>query len=200
MFRKIVICWALASAASVLAPAAVLAHPGMAPAAGLAAGFAHPLTGIDHVLAMIAVGMFAANLGGRALWALPLAFLTLMGFGGALGMAGVTLPYVETMIALSVVIIGLAVAIPQCPLLVAMPLVGIFAVFHGHAHGTEMADTMSAARFGLGFLVATGTLHVLGIGLALAIARLPPLRARQASRVAGLTTAVVGLGLLAMLA
>ena len=202
MFRSIASrCAALVAAAIVLLPTAALAHPGFGPATGLAHGFMHPLTGIDHILAMVAVGILAVNLGGRALWAVPLTFIAVMAVGGALGMAGIGLPFVETMIALSVVILGLAVAIPrQCPAVAACVMAGVFGLFHGHAHGTEMAATMSAVRFGLGFVLGTALLHAVGIGLGLGVAWLGPAQARQVSRAAGLVIATVGVGLLVALA
>src|SRR5262249_39909241 len=125
--------------AAPLLPTAACAHPAIGPAAGFAHGFTHPFGGIDHVLAMLAVGMLAANLGGRALWALPLAFLSLMVVGGALGAAGVAIPYVEVAVALSVVLFGAALAAQRrWPVAAATTLAGLFALFHGDAHGTEL--------------------------------------------------------------
>lgn len=192
---------AAALAAALVAPAVAWAHPGVGPHTGVAAGFLHPLTGFDHVLAMVAVGVFAANLGGRALWAVPLSFMAVMALGGALGMAGVKLPFVETMIALSLVILGLAITLPrQWPLIAAMMLAGVFGLFHGHAHGSEMAATVSGLDYGLGFLVATGLLHLTGIGLALSVTLIGPMRAAQVTRIAGLMTAGIGVGFLVLAA
>ena len=137
------------AAAAALAPAVAFAHPGAAGHThGFLQGFAHPIGGIDHILAMVAVGIFAATLGGRALWAVPLSFMGFMVAGGALGMAGVSLPFVEVGIALSIVALGIAVAVNwDWPVTSAMAMVGLFAVFHGHAHGTEMPLAVSGATF-----------------------------------------------------
>ena len=125
--------------AAALVPTVASAHVGVGSTSGFSHGFWHPISGIDHVLAMVAVGMFAANLGGRALWAVPLTFVALMAAGGVLGIQHVNIPYVEVGIGLSVVILGLVVAFQvQWPVAAAMALVGVFAIFHGHAHGEEM--------------------------------------------------------------
>ena len=129
----------LVTIALLLAPSVAFAHPGHGEAGSLLAGFLHPLSGLDHLLAMTAVGLFAAHLGGRALWAVPATFVAVMALGGVSGAAGISLPFVETAIALSVVIFGLMIFSGMAPpVLAAMALVGIFAIFHGHAHGTEM--------------------------------------------------------------
>jgi len=176
------------------APGLALAHTGMGSTAGLAHGFVHPLSGIDHLLVMIAVGVFAAQRGGRALWAVPASFVVIMAIGGALGMAGVALPYVEIAIAASVVVLGVAVALRiDVPTLAATALVGAFAIFHGHAHGTEMPATVSGLGYGLGFVAATAALHAVGIGLGLVMTRTGT-RVRQ---VGGAAMALVGLVLVA---
>jgi urease accessory protein len=181
------------AAAALLAPEAAFAHPGLGHAAGFAHGFAHPLGGLDHVLAMVAVGMFAANLGGRALWAVPLSFVALMAVGGALGVAQIGIPYVETGIALSVVILGLVVALQaQWPVAAAMALVGVFALFHGHSHGTEMPLDVSGATYAAGFMLATALLHMAGIGLGIGMSQW-----RRAAQLSGAGLALVGIGLLA---
>lgn len=178
-----------------LLPQAALAHPGHG-ASGAEMGFLHPLTGIDHVLAMVAVGLLAALRGGGALWALPAAFLGLMSVGAGLGMAGVALPYSETGIALSIVAFGFAaMAGLRAPVTALAALVGGFAVFHGYAHGTEMPETASGLRFGLGFLAATALLHAAGIGLGIMGARLGTGRTAPAL---GAGLAVAGLALLAL--
>jgi len=121
-----------------------LAHTGVGAASGFTHGFLHPLGGLDHVFAMIGVGLFAAVLGGRALWLVPLSFVTMMVVGAALGIAGVALPHVEIGIAFSVVALGAMVAFQwKFPLAVAALVVGLFAIFHGHAHGAEMPDSIS---------------------------------------------------------
>ena len=155
----------LAAALLMLAATAAQAHTGVGGTAGFAHGFAHPLGGIDHVLVMVAVGLFAAQLGGRALWLVPLSFVSVMMAGGALGMAGVAMPFVEIGIGLSVVVLGLAVAFGlHLPTAAAMALVGLFAIFHGHAHGAEMPESASGLAYGAGFVLATALLHALGIG------------------------------------
>jgi urease accessory protein len=171
-----------------------LAHPGH-DAGGATQGFLHPLGGLDHVLAMVAVGLIAARIGGRALLLVPVAFLAMMAVGGAAGALGWDLPYVETGIALSVLVLGLVLALGAVPPVAgAMALVGAFAVFHGFAHGAEMPGAASGLAYGLGFLAATAFLHAAGLGLGLAARRLDT---RPALRVAGAALAAAGLGLLA---
>jgi len=157
-------------AAALIASTAAQAHVGVGDANGFVHGFGHPLSGIDHILAMVAVGLFAAHLGGRALYLVPLSFVGMMIVGGALGMAGVHLPYVEVGIGFSVVVLGAAVAFGlNVPTAIAMALVGFFAIFHGHSHGTEMPETASGLEYGAGFILATAALHAIGIGVGLAI-------------------------------
>jgi len=139
-----------------IAPMAAMAHTGTGGTIALTHGFLHPLGGLDHVLAMVAVGVFAAQLGGRALWAVPVAFLLAMVAGGALGYSGMALPMVEPGIALSVIVMGVAVAAGlRLPVAPAMALVAVFAVFHGHAHGAEGAGAGSFAGYAAGFVAAT---------------------------------------------
>lgn len=188
---------AAAAAVATLLPTAAWAHPGHDATVGFVHGFVHPVTGVDHVLAMIAVGLFAANLGGRALWAVPLSFVSVMAIGGALGVAGIAVPFVEAGIAISVIALGLAVALRwQWPVAGAMSLVGVFAIFHGHAHGTEMPLDASGIEYGLGFLLATALLHVVGIGAGLGIARFGKVHAPRAIRFGGAAMAVAGIGIL----
>jgi urease accessory protein len=151
------------------APSAAWAHVGSGSAHGFAPGFTHPIGGIDHVLAMVAVGLFAANLGGRALWAIPASFVGLMALGGLLGIQQIGVPYVELGIALSVIVLGLLVAAQiRWPVAAAMALVAVFAIFHGHAHGTEIPLAASGTVYASGFLIATALLHAAGIALGLA--------------------------------
>jgi urease accessory protein len=159
----------LATAFLVLAPAAASAHPGH-DGAGLVHGFLHPLGGFDHIIAMVAVGMLAARLGGRALWLVPASFVTAMTVAGYAASTGVALPYVETGIAVSVVVLG-AVAVfgVAMPVAAATGLVAFFAVFHGYAHGLEMPETVAGLAYGAGFVAATAMLHGVGIGLGLVI-------------------------------
>ena len=186
---------AVLPAAVLLLPQAALAHPGHGVAMGADAGFLHPLAGADHVLAMVAVGLLAALRGGRALWALPAAFLALMSVGAGLGMAGFPLPYAETGIALSVVAFGCAAMVGlRAPVALLAALVGVFAVFHGYAHGKEMPETASGLSFGLGFLAATALLHAAGIGLGIGATRVGATRAAPAF---GAGVAAAGLALLA---
>lgn len=162
--------------------------------AGLAQGFAHPIGGLDHVLAMLAVGLWAARIGRRALWRLPLAFPVVMAAGGALGWAGVGLPAVESGIAVSVVVLGLAVACAiRPPLWAGVAIVALFALFHGHAHGTELPVAAAPLAYAAGFVLATALLHVTGVGLGL-IGRAPA--ARAALGLGGSAIAAAGLVLL----
>lgn len=154
-----------AIAGFLILPSAVpaLAHAGHGEIHSMMHGFMHPISGADHMLTMIAVGMLAAILGGRALWAVPAAFMTMMAVGAAMAVAGANLPFVELGISLSVVALGLAVAL-QLPLpMAAMGLVGFFAIFHGYAHLAEMPIDASGAGYAAGFLAATGMLHLVGI-------------------------------------
>lgn len=131
---------------------------------GFASGLLHPVTGWDHVIAMVAVGLWGAFLGRPAIWVLPVVFPLVMAFGGALGVLGVPVPQVETGIALSAVVLGLLVAgAARLPLIWAGVIVGLFAIFHGHAHGTELPAAANPFAYALGFVIATGLLHVVGI-------------------------------------
>ena len=166
--------FALASVASALTvlPAAAFAHTFGAHDAGLAHGFLHPVGGWDHLLAMVAVGLWAAQRGGAAPWLLPSAFVGAMIGGGLLGMAGFALPQVELGIVLSVVALGGLVALKsRLPLLASAGVVALFAVFHGFAHGTEMPTAAEPMLYGLGFAVSTASLHAAGILSALSIRR-----------------------------
>ena len=154
----------LGVAASLFVPFAAAHHLG-AHGAGFASGVAHPLAGLDHILAMIAVGLWAAQLGGRAYWSVPLAFVGMMVLGAVVAAAGLALPAVESGIAASVLILGLLIAFSaRMAIPLGMVLVGVFALFHGHAHGTELPQVASAASYGLGMLLATISLHATGLG------------------------------------
>ena len=149
-----------------LGPTAALAHTGEDVAGGLLAGLLHPICGLDHVLAMVAVGLWGAQLGTPALWLLPVTFPVVMAIGGALGIAGVPMPAVEVGIAVSAIALGGAVAAAARPRLdVAILLVGVFAVFHGYAHGEELPSAAAPLAYSVGFVVATGCLHLTGIVL-----------------------------------
>lgn len=185
------------AAALILLPTVAFAHPGHG-ADGFAHGFTHPLGGLDHVLAMVAVGLYAALLGGRALWLVPASFIGMMAVGGALGMAGIALPFTEIAIALSVVALGLAITLrAEVPVIVAMALTGAFAIFHGHAHGAEMPADAAGLSYAAGFLLATTLLHITGIALGLVAGRLTGWRVAQA---AGGAIALAGVALLVLAA
>lgn len=131
---------------------------------GFITGFMHPILGLDHVVAMVAVGLWGAFLGKTAIWILPIVFPLVMAFGGALGVAGVPIPYIETGIALSGLMLGLAVAFAiRPPIWIAAIIVGAFAIFHGHAHGTELPSAANPLIFSIGFVIGTGLLHLAGI-------------------------------------
>ena len=155
---------AAAAACVLLCASPALAHTATGEAGGFATGFLHPILGPDHVIAMIAVGLWGVFLGAPAIWVLPIVFPLVMAVGGAFGIIGLPLPGVETGIALSAVVLGLCVAFAcEPPLAVAAAIVSAFAIFHGHAHGAEMPQSASAVTFALGFVIATGLLHLSGI-------------------------------------
>jgi urease accessory protein len=188
----------LAAASLVLAPCVASAHPGHEGTPGLVHGFLHPLGGLDHILAMVAVGLFAARLGGRALWLVPASFVVTMAVAGVAGMTGFALPYVEAGIAVSILVLGAAIALDwTMPVAAAMGLVAFFAVFHGHAHGAEMPQTMSGLAYGAGFVAATAALHALGIGLGLVIGRSGETASRRILQIGGGAAALAGAALLA---
>jgi urease accessory protein len=143
-----------------------LGHGLQGEANGLLTGLLHPLSGADHVLAMIAVGLWGAQLGAPAIWVLPVAFPLVMAMGGMLGLLGVPIPGVEYGIAASAIVLGAAVAFEVRPaLVIAALVVGCFAIFHGHAHGTELPPGQSALLYSMGFVMATGCLHAVGIAI-----------------------------------
>ncbi|MBX3715924.1 MAG: HupE/UreJ family protein [Burkholderiales bacterium] len=156
------------AAAILLVALPAWAHEGGGQAAGFLSGMLHPVSGLDHVLAMVAVGLWGAQLGAPAIWLLPVAFPLVMAFGGFLGLMGVPVPGVEIGIALSAVLLGVMVATQSRPPLgVAIALVGFFAVFHGHAHGTELPVGASGLLYSVGFVIVTGLLHATGIAVGL---------------------------------
>ncbi len=171
-----------------------LAHTGVGAVHGFGAGLLHPLFGVDHVLAMVAVGLWAGLTGGRARFAYPLAFVGMMVLSGLWGMSGAALPGVEIGIAVSVVVLGLAIALRATPPLAAgAAACAIFAIFHGHAHGAELPQGSSGLGYALGFVLATAALH----GAGLALAGLLAARAPQLARVAGGGLALAGVAILA---
>ena len=162
------LCRSVALALVLLVPTVAGAHPQTGGIGGFVSGFLHPLTGLDHIAAMVAVGLWGAYLGAPAMWLLPVIFPMVMAFGGALGVLGVPLPGVEFCIALSGIMLGLAVAFAaRPPLWIAGSMVGFFAIFHGHSHGTELPHAANACTYAVGFVLATGLLHLSGIALGL---------------------------------
>lgn len=144
-------------------PAMASAHSGAGATTGWMHGFGHPMSGADHLLAMAAVGLWASQIGGRALWAVPLTFVGVMIVGGLLGYAGIPVPFIEEGILVSVLILGILVAgAYKLPPVYCALTIGAFAVFHGHAHGTEMPPSAGAAAYTLGFALATAILHLAG--------------------------------------
>lgn len=174
--------------------AAANAHSGEGVAGGFISGFLHPLSGIDHLLAMVAVGIWGATLGRPLVWALPVAFPMLMVVGGVLGIARVPLPYIEIGIAVSVVVLGLSIAAAwRAPVALAVGIVAVFGVFHGYAHGTELPETAAPAAYAAGFVISTGLLHLTGIAIGL-VKALP--HGAQALRASGGLIAATGVWIL----
>ena len=187
----------LATFALFLAPTAALAHVGIGNTSGFMHGFIHPLTGLDHQLAIILVGVFAYQLGGRALWLVPLTFVAAMALGGFLGVAGIPVPFVEIGIALSVIVLGAVVAFGiKAPVALAMGAVGLFAIFHGHAHGSEMPLDAPGFEYGIGFMLATAVLHAVGIGIGILVGMTSRVLGKNVYRVAGGLASAAGLALL----
>jgi len=177
--------------AALLAPLPALAHPGGDHVHGFATGLLHPLTGLDHLVAMVAIGLWAGLLGGRLLWLLPAAFLGGMAAGGVLGMAGMALPGVQAGILASVMVLGALVgAAGRLPAAFALPMIAAFGLLHGHAHGTEAVG--GAFGYEAGFLIATAALHGAGLLLAAGAAQ----RGQQvALRFAGGASAAIAAGI-----
>jgi urease accessory protein len=188
----------IAAAALTLIPTAAFAHPGIGDAHGFVQGFAHPLGGLDHLLAMVTVGLLAWQLGGRALWLVPASFVLAMAAGGALGMAGIPVPFVEAGIAISVIVLGTMVALgTKAPLAITMALAALFAVFHGHAHGSEMPLDAGGVAYDAGFVLASALLIAAGIALDAAIGRIGDAYGRTIYRLGGSLVALVGVAVLA---
>ena len=191
MFR--ILFAGLSMLAMALTPQPAFAHVGHGATESFAAGFAHPLSGLDHIAVMVAVGLWAALKGNRALWLWPATFVGVMLVGGALGMAHVALPFVEPAILASVVALGLLVALAvDWPLWIGALVIGGFAIFHGHAHGAEVAENIGGLEYMAGFATATAMLHALGIGFALLMSRV---HARAVIRIAGVACVAVGVAL-----
>ena len=174
-----------------LLPTFAHAHVGLGEAGGFLHGITHPTSGLDHVCAMLAVGLWAAQTGGRSIWAVPLTFVGVMALGGALPMLGIGLPFVERGILLSVLLLGVLIAASvRLPLWLGSGMVGLFALWHGHAHGAEMPALASGIDYALGFMLATALLHVIGIAFGLGMQR----RAREhVIRAAGASIALCGI-------
>ncbi|MEO0547132.1 MAG: HupE/UreJ family protein [Pseudomonadota bacterium] len=155
---------ALASVSVLLSAASAWAHTGEGVTGGFLSGLTHPIFGWDHVVAMVAVGLWGAILGRPATWILPIVFPLVMAFGAALGVVGIPVPFIEAGIALSGVVLGLLIVFfVKAPLPIAAVLVGLFAIFHGHAHGTELPDAANPIAYAIGFVISTGLLHLFGI-------------------------------------
>jgi urease accessory protein len=182
----------LAATLALMSPA--MAHTGIDHVHGFVAGLTHPLLGLDHALAMIAVGLWAGLIGGHAKWAWPLAFVGVMLASGLAAIAGIKLPLVETGIAVSVLVLGLLVALrTAAPVMIGALACAMFAVFHGYAHGAELPGGADAVAYAGGFVLATAFLHALGLGAAILIARqMTP----TVTRLAGGGVALAGLVLL----
>lgn len=192
MKRAIFLLAALFAATTIPA----LAHTGVGSVAGFAAGFSHPIGGLDHILAMVAVGILAAQLGGRAIWIVPAAFVGMMLVGAVLGIMGIGVPFVEQGIVGSVIILGAVIAIGhRLPMALAVGFVGVLALFHGHAHGTEIPVNASALAYAVGFAAATTLLHAVGIGMGIGTQKASVKLARAAVRIGGAAIAAAGLAL-----
>jgi urease accessory protein len=183
---------ALALTLGVATPA--LAHTGTGIAGGFAAGALHPVSGLDHLLAMVAVGIWGAFLRAPLIWALPVAFPLIMVVGGVLGIAGVALPGVEIGIALSVIVLGVAILCAwRAPRYVALAIVSVFAIFHGHAHGTELPSAAAPSAYAMGFVISTGLLHLSGVAIG-TLDRVP--KGSQVLRAIGAVIALLGVWIL----
>ena len=173
-------------AALLIMPTVAHAHGGVGEANRFLHGLNHPLGGVDHICAMIAVGLWAAQMGGCSIWAVPLAFVSVMALGGAIGMLGINVPFIEQGIVLSVIVLGVFIAAAvRLPLAASIVVVGLFALCHGHAHATEMSGAQSGFAYAAGFIVATAWLHVCGIGLTVGIQKLATARVVRLTGVAG---------------
>ncbi|QDG76057.1 HupE/UreJ family protein [Labrenzia sp. PHM005] len=170
MRSKTFICMTLLVVFSFIISEPALAHSGGGYGGGFISGFVHPILGWDHVAAMVAVGLWGAFLGAPSIWVLPVVFPIVMAFGAILGILGVPVPAVETGIALSAVVLGLMIAFAvKAPIWMSAVLVGLFAIFHGYAHGTELPASANIFAYAVGFVIATGMLHMIGIAFGLLV-------------------------------
>ena len=182
---------------AMLMPTMAFAHTGVGHATGFLHGFEHPISGLDHVLAMVMVGVFAWQLGGQALWRVPATFVAVMAVGGSLGVAGIAIPFVEVAIALSVVVLGAAVALNvRASVAAAMGVIGLFAIFHGHAHGAEMPEAAGGVAYTVGFMTATTLLHLAGISAGILIGKAGGDHGAIVARATGGLATVAGVALL----
>lgn len=187
-------CTAAVSLLALGLPSLAQAHPGIGH--GFMQGVAHPIGGVDHLLAMVAVGLLAGRLGGRALWQAPASFIAMMTCGTMIGMAALPLPFIETGIALSLIAFGLMLASKRNPtLLLTTFAVGFFALFHGHAHGTEAGNTISEFAYAAGLLSMSALLHACGAAIAMMLVRAHEAHGASALRLSGSVLAIAGLGI-----
>jgi urease accessory protein len=188
----------LGTIAAAVTATPALAHTGAGPASGLIAGFGHPVGGLDHILAMVAVGILATRLGGKSVWTVPAAFVGMMLVGGLAGLSGISMPFVEIGIAGSVVVLGIVIAAGRkLPMTTAMAMVGVMAIFHGHAHGTEMPLDANGLQYAAGFAIATALLHAAGLAIGLGAEKIAARFAPTAIRTGGALIAAAGATLLA---
>lgn len=192
MLKRLLTAFALV----IVGTAPAFAHLDPLEHGSFAAGFSHPLFGLDHILAMVAVGLWAASVGGKALWAVPTAFVATMAVGFGAALLGIPLPFVEPVILASVIFIGVMVALAlPLPTVGVAAVVAFFALFHGHAHGGEMGEA-GALGYAAGFLAATALLHAVGVAAGVGVGRvLATARGAIATRIAGGLTALGGLWL-----
>ncbi len=180
----------MCSAALMAFPAAALAHAGDLGPGGFVSGFSHPITGIDHAVAMVAIGIWGSQLGRPAIWLLPVTFPLIMAVGGFLGIVGMPLPGAEIGIALSAIALGcLVLTAARLPIPAALAIIAVFAVFHGWAHGKELPESASALWYSVGFVLGTGMLHALGVAIGV-VHRWKP--GRAGLRFGGAAVAAVG--------
>ena len=172
--------WSLCMLVALVVPSVAYAHVGVGETSGFVHGLGHPVSGLDHFVAMVSVGLWAAQRGGRSVWVVPLSFVSVMAVGCLLCRVDVLIPFIEQGIIASLLVLGMLIAAAaRLPLVASSLLVALFAVFHGHAHGTEMPETLTGFAYGVGFTLVTGFLLAFGIGLGLLAQRLVSLRATQ---------------------
>ena len=192
MFSSAATRFALTSILLTAAAIPAQAHVGAGLTSSFSAGFGHPLSGLDHMTVMVAVGLWAALKGGKAIWAWPAAFVGVMLIGGGLGIPGLALPFVEPAILASVVALGLLVMLAvDVPVSTGAVVIGLFALFHGHAHGTEIPAGAGASEYAAGFALSTALLHAAGIAAAFGFGQ----RFRDLARAGGAACVAIGAGL-----